>query len=44
MGAQKEHRAAFARMAKSLSQNCFPVCRHVPSPAALDKGLGFVAG
>jgi hypothetical protein len=42
--AQQEHRATFVGVTEPLSQNYFPVRRHVPSQAALDNGTGFVAG
>jgi len=43
-GTQKKERAAFATQAKPLPQNHFAKSRHACSQAALDNGLGFVAG
>jgi hypothetical protein len=43
-GAQKKESAAFATQAKPWSQNHFANNRHAYSQAALDNGLGIVAG
>jgi len=43
-GAEKKQRAAFATQAKPWPQNHFANNRHAYSQAALDNGLGFVAG
>ena len=43
-GAEKKQGAAFATQAKPLPQNHFAKSRHACSQAALDNGLGFVAG
>ena len=43
-GTQKKERAAFANQAKPLPQNYFNKSCHACSQAALDNGLGFVAG
>ena len=44
VGAEKKQRAAFATQAKPWPQNHFANNRHAHSQAALDNGLGFVAG
>jgi hypothetical protein len=44
VGAQKKERAAFTAQAKPWPQNHFAMNRHACSQAALDNGLGFVAG
>ena len=44
MGAQKKQRAAFTAQTKPWPQNHFANNRHAYSQAALDNGLGFVAG
>ena len=44
VGAQKKQRAAFTAQAKPWPQNHFANNRHAHSQAALDNGLGFVAG
>ena len=41
---EKKDRAAFAARAKSLPENHLAKNRHARSLAALDNGLGFVAG
>ena len=43
-GAKKKQRAAFATQAKPWPENHFANNRHAYSQAALDNGLGFVAG
>jgi len=43
-GTKKKERATFAAQAKPLPKNHFAKNRHACSQAALDNGLGFVAG
>jgi len=43
-GTEEKERAAFATQTKPLPENHFAKSRHVCSQAALDNGLGFVAG
>ena len=43
-GTEEKERAAFATQTKPLPENHFAKSRHACSQAALDNGLGFVAG